>query len=112
MRKEVKYFSKQELELKADVDGAKMWAVSLEKTQFTYFEVEPDKIFEMHSHESEQITHVLSGKLYFEFEDDIKCVSEGEVIAIPSNIPHAVFTRDLAAKAVDAWSPVMDKYSG
>ncbi|MEX0361336.1 MAG: cupin domain-containing protein [Allomuricauda sp.] len=99
------------MELKPDVDGAKMWAVSLDKTQFTYFEVEPEKIFGMHSHESEQITHVLSGELYFEFEEEIICVKEGGIIAIPSNIPHAVFTKDLAAKAVDAWSPVMDKYS-
>ncbi len=33
-----------------------------------------------------------------------------EVIAIPSNIPHAPFTKESSAIAVDAWSPVMEKY--
>ncbi len=40
----------------------------------------------------------------------IICVKPGEVIAIPSNAPHGAFTKETAVKAVDAWSPIMDKY--
>jgi quercetin dioxygenase-like cupin family protein len=87
-----------------------MWAVTLESTQLSYFEVEPNSRFERHSHESEQITMVLEGELYFELDDDLVCVCKGEVIAIPSNAPHAVFTGRLAARAIDAWSPAMEKY--
>ncbi len=64
----------------------------------------------MHSHASEQITLVLQGKLYFEVKDKTIGVKKGEVIAIPSNIPHAAFTKDSSVKAVDAWSLVNEKY--
>jgi quercetin dioxygenase-like cupin family protein len=88
------YYSKDDLQLQPDVPGAKMWGVSLKKTQFTYFEIEPGCRFEMHAHESEQITMVLEGELFFEVEDEIICVGEGEVIAIASYVPHAIFTQE------------------
>ena len=107
---EAKHYKREELQLRADVPGAEMWAVALEKTQLTYFEVKPNSRFEKHSHESEQITMVLSGELIFEVNEKNVRVGEGEVIAIPANVPHAVFTKELPVKAVDAWSPIMEKY--
>ena len=53
---------------------------------------------------------VLEGELFFELDNETFCVKKGEVIAIPSNISHAVFTRDKHVKAIDAWSPVMPQY--
>ncbi len=107
---EALYFSKKSLRLKRDVPGAKMWAVSLQRTMFTYFEVEPNCRFESHRHRSEQITMVLAGELFFQMADRTECVRAGEVIAIPSFLEHAVFTRRKGARAVDAWSPVLPKY--
>jgi quercetin dioxygenase-like cupin family protein len=48
-----------------------MWAVALDKTMLTYFEVQPYSRFESHSHESEQITMVLDGELFFEYEGKV-----------------------------------------
>lgn len=90
--------------------GARMWSVALEKTMFTYFEIDPNSRFDLHSHVHEQITMVLEGELFFTFGDRIICVKKGEVIAIPSNAPHAAFTQNSSVIAVDAWSPVMEKY--
>lgn len=104
------YFPKETLQLKDDLPGVKLWAVSLQKTMMTYFTVEPDSSFAEHSHESEQITMVLSGELFFAMEDRTHRVGAGEVIAIGANIPHAVYTKDKGATAVDAWSPIMEKY--
>lgn len=87
-----------------------MWSVALENTMFTYFEIEPDSRFELHSHVNEQITMVLEGELFFKFRDRIICVKKGDVIAIPSNSPHEAFTKNSLVIAVDAWSPVMEKY--
>lgn len=106
----VKHYTREALSLRNDVSGASMWAVALDKTMLTYFEVEPNSRFENHSHESEQITLVLEGELFFETGGKIICVKEGEVIAIPSGVSHAVFTKDKSVKAIDAWSPVMEKY--
>jgi len=44
-----------------------------------------------HSHENEQITYILEGALRFKLGDDQKevvTVSAGEVLHIPSNLPH------------------------
>jgi len=109
--KEIKFYSKDLLKLKPDVKGAKMWAVALEKTMLTYFEIEPNSKFEMHRHESEQITMVLEGELYFLANDKEICAKTGEVIAIPSNLLHGVYTKDTFVKAIDAWSPIREEYN-
>jgi amino-acid N-acetyltransferase len=110
IRDEAHYYPRETLSLKDDVRGAKMWGVSLDKTMLTYFEGEPDSRFPKHSHESEQITMVLKGELFFKVDNRILCVKEGEAMAIPSNTSHTVFTRSEPVKAVDAWSPVRRQY--
>jgi quercetin dioxygenase-like cupin family protein len=104
------YFPRTALTLAADVPGAAAWGVALQHTQLTYFEVEPHCRFERHQHASEQITMVLEGELSFELDEVTYCVKPGEVIAIPSNLPHAVYTSHMRVKAIDAWSPVMARY--
>ncbi len=78
----------------------------------TYFEVTPNSRFEKHTHKSEQITMVLKGELFVEVENKTIKLKEVDVISLPSMIPHAAFTTELGANAVDAWSPVMEKYVG
>jgi quercetin dioxygenase-like cupin family protein len=82
-----------------------MWAVGLERALMTYFEVDPGTRFERHQHEGEQITSVIEGELLFEIDGAVVRVGPGEAIAIPAGTPHAVFTRDRAARAFDSWSP-------
>jgi len=108
--RDIQYYPKDRLALKQDVPGAKMWAVALERSMLTYFEVEPNSQFDMHKHESEQITLVLEGVLYFETQEKTVAVRAGEVIAVPSNMKHAVHTKAEAVRAVDAWSPVREDY--
>ena len=106
----IEYYPKDNLPLKQDVPGAKMWAVALEQSMLTYFEVAPNSRFDMHKHKSEQITHVLEGVLYFETREQTVAVKAGDVIAIPSNVEHAVHTKNDSVRAVDAWSPVREEY--
>ncbi|OFX25750.1 MAG: hypothetical protein A2V77_05490 [Anaeromyxobacter sp. RBG_16_69_14] len=104
---EPRHFPADVLRLRPDVPGAAMWAVALERTMLTYFELEPHACFERHGHASEQITMVLEGELFFEVNgDDEIAVRTGEVIAVPADVPHAVRTGDRPARAVDAWSPI------
>ncbi len=94
------------LTLRPDVPGATMWGVALERAMLTYYEIQPHARFERHSHESEQITMVLEGELFFELEGAVEArIRAGEVIAIPANVPHAAWTHEQPARAVDAWSP-------
>jgi amino-acid N-acetyltransferase len=104
------YFPRETLALEPDVPGAKMWGVALEKTLLTYFELAPRCRFARHRHVSEQVTMVLEGELFFELDKKTVGLKPGEVIAIPSNVPHSVFTRDKRTKAIDSWSPVMPQF--
>lgn len=107
-----RHYARAALPLEADPDscGASYWAVALERTMLTYFEVAPGTRFERHQHEAEQITLVLSGVLCFEFDDRVIEAGPGEVVAIEARVPHAVFTREQAVTAVDAWSPVREEF--
>ncbi len=106
----VRIYRREDLPLKPAVPGAKMWAVGLEKSMLTYFEMAPDTIFPDHSHEAEQITLVLEGTLTFTYEGKKAVLKPGEVIAIPSDVRHAVATGDRPCKAVDAWSSVRKEF--
>lgn len=108
---DARYFPADVLRLRPDVPGASMWAVALERAMLTYFEIEPRSRFETHSHASEQITMVLEGELFFEVAGGVEVlVRAGEVIAIPANAPHAAWTGERPARAVDAWSPVRPEF--
>ena len=58
-----------------------------------------------HHHESEQITYILEGALEFLIEGRTIVVSAGEVLRIPSNVPHrAVALQDTLD--LDIFSPI------
>jgi len=58
-----------------------------------------------HQHESEQITYILEGALEFEIEGKTITVSAGQVLRIPSNVPHrAVALADTLD--LDIFSPI------
>ncbi len=58
-----------------------------------------------HSHESEQITYILDGAMRFELEGSEIVVAKGQVLRIPSNVPHrAVALEDTLD--LDIFSPI------
>ncbi len=58
-----------------------------------------------HYHESEQITYILEGSLQFQIEGKEIVVGKGEVLRIPSNVPHrAVALEDTLD--LDIFSPI------
>ena len=65
-----------------------------------------------HSHENEQITQVVSGTMRFSFGDDrseVVDVGPGEVVVIPSNVPHeALCIGDV--EEMDMWAPRRDDW--
>lgn len=110
LRGDARHYPADVLRLRPDVPGASMWAVALDRAMLTYFEVAPRSSFDAHRHASEQITLVLDGELFFEVGGCEVRVGAGEVIAVPAEAPHRVWTRERPARAVDAWSPVRPEY--
>ena len=58
----------------------------------------------MHAHESEQMTYVLQGALRFLIDGEEITVREGEVLHIPSNVPHEAHALEDTLD-VDVFSP-------
>jgi quercetin dioxygenase-like cupin family protein len=58
----------------------------------------------IHSHESEQLTYVLQGALRFLVNGEEIIVQEGEVLHIPSNLPHQAEALDDTFE-LDVFSP-------
>ena len=59
----------------------------------------------MHSHESEQMTYVLQGALQFLIDGEEITVREGEVLHIPSWVPHQAEALDDTFE-LDIFSPI------
>ena len=58
-----------------------------------------------HSHDNEQISHVLEGRLRFEFDDRHVVAEAGAVIEIHPNEPHRVVALEDSV-AMDTFAPI------
>jgi quercetin dioxygenase-like cupin family protein len=91
------------LEVMSDVIARKV--ISGEKVMMAQVFLKKDAVVPEHHHESEQITYILEGALKFQLEGREVIVRKGEVLRIPSNVPHrAVALEDTLD--LDVFSPV------
>src|SRR5512146_225265 len=51
--------------------------------------IDKDGVVPLHQHENEQMTYIMEGALKFEVGGKEVTVRKGEVLHIPSNIPHS-----------------------
>jgi mannose-6-phosphate isomerase-like protein (cupin superfamily) len=59
-----------------------------------------------HSHPHEQITYVAGGKVLF-LKDNVKYeLTEGDLVTIPSGVPHCIQTLTEHVRLVDSFTPV------
>ena len=79
--------------------------VSGEKAMVSQVFLAKGAVVPEHHHESEQITYILEGALKFEIEGREIVVGKGQVLLIPSNVPHrAVALEDTLD--LDIFSPI------
>jgi quercetin dioxygenase-like cupin family protein len=62
-------------------------------------------VIPLHHHESEQISLILQGAMKFELEGREVTVRAGEVLVIPSNVPHSALAVDDTV-GMDIFSPI------
>lgn len=78
-----------------------------ERTMLAHVYLKKGALVPMHSHDNEQITYVIEGALQFRIGDDGPqelVVRSGEVLHLPSNVPHeAVALEDTLD--VDVFTP-------
>ena len=78
-----------------------------ERMMLAQLYLEEGAVVPKHSHENEQLTYVLEGRLRFWLGDDaseIVEVSAGEVLQIPSWVPHSVLALERTLD-VDVFCP-------
>lgn len=91
------------LEVMSDMISRKV--ISGEKAMVAQVFLKKDAVVPEHRHESEQVTYILEGALKFELEGREVVVHKGEVLRIPSNVPHrAVALEDTLD--LDIFSPI------
>lgn len=79
--------------------------VAGDKVMLAHIFLKKDAVVPEHHHESEQITFIVEGALKFELEGREVVVRKGEVLVIPSNVPHrAVALEDTVD--IDVFSPL------
>jgi quercetin dioxygenase-like cupin family protein len=79
--------------------------ISGERAMVAQVFISKDAVVPTHQHESEQLTYILEGALKFEIEGREIIVHKGEVLHIPSHVPHrAVALEDTLD--LDIFSPI------
>jgi quercetin dioxygenase-like cupin family protein len=62
-----------------------------------------------HSHESEQMTYILSGSLMFHLQNKEVTLNEGDVLNIPSEVEHSAVALEDTLD-LDAFSPIREDW--
>lgn len=89
--KRVRRFTWDEMPKEKVTDTIDRRLVTGERIMLAHVYLEKGSIVPMHQHENEQLTYVLEGGLRFWIESDDAepiDVTSGQVLTIPSNVPH------------------------
>jgi quercetin dioxygenase-like cupin family protein len=81
--------------------------ISAERIMLAHVYLETGCIVPRHAHENEQLTYILEGVLRFwlgEDESEVVDVAAGEVLHLPSNLPHKAEALETTLD-VDIFSP-------
>ena len=69
------------------------------------FELSKGEIVPEHAHHNEQVSYIVSGALKFVFDGKDEMIARGgDVVVIPSNVPHSAETLEDCV-AIDVFSP-------
>jgi len=79
--------------------------ISGEKITMAQIFLAKDAVVPLHHHEHEQFSSVLKGALKFELEGKEMVLGAGEVLLIPSHVPHRVVALE-DSMALDVFSPI------
>jgi quercetin dioxygenase-like cupin family protein len=77
--------------VKKEVMNEKIWrkVISGEKAMLAQIFIAKDGVVPKHQHESEQLACALDGSIKLELEGKEVVLHKGEILLIPSNVPHS-----------------------
>jgi quercetin dioxygenase-like cupin family protein len=87
------------------VPGLEFRPVLGEQTMVNFVHFAPYTEAPRHAHQEEQIVIVLEGEFDFEVDGDLRTMRRGDVIVVPSWVPHRANTNDSECLEVDVFNP-------
>lgn len=97
----------EEIPVEDVADGVRRRIINGNRMMLTHLYLRKGTVVPKHSHENEQLTYVLEGALRFWVGEDgseVFDVRAGEVLHIPSNVPHSIEALEETLD-VDIFSP-------
>ena len=85
--------------------------VSGEKLMSVELTLDKGAVVPLHHHPHEQISHVISGKIEFDVAGDKRVMGPGEVVHVPSNLPHTATAQE-ATVMIEVFSPPREDFLG
>ncbi|MDT5270965.1 MAG: hypothetical protein QOH49_3151 [Acidobacteriota bacterium] len=90
-RESVRTFRWDEMEKEFVTDGIERRIITAERMMLAHVYLKKGAVVPLHSHHNEQLTYILEGALRFWIGDEAAepiDIRAGEVLCIPSNVPH------------------------
>lgn len=112
----VRQFRWDEIELEKVTEMISRKIVSGEKEMLAQIYLKKGALVPVHEHESEQISYVLQGALRFLIDGEEIIIREGDVLHIPSMVPHQAealedtFELDVFSPIRQDWLDGTDEY--
>lgn len=63
-----------------------------------------------HHHPHEQITYVAAGKVLFFLDGNAQEMNIGDMVTVPSNVPHCIQVLTSTARLVDTFTPIREDF--
>ena len=101
----MKLHSWEKVELEELSDTATRRVIHSERMTTAQICLRKGGVVPRHSHENEQISHVLKGTLLFQFDDREVTAGAGDLVEIASHEPHRVVALEDSV-AMDVFQPV------
>jgi|GEM_PF-621780 quercetin dioxygenase-like cupin family protein len=92
------------------VPGANTHLVWGDRIMVSFITMSPWSVFPRHTHEAEQIMIVVDGYMDEMIDGKLYRVKKGDIIRLPSNIPHGGYLYDVPCVAIDIFAPVRPDY--
>ncbi len=101
----------EQLPLTTLTEGAYSHLLFGQSILLSFLTMKAGTIFEIHAHPEEQLMYVIEGYCDQIVRDKIYRVQAGDVIYMPSNVPHGAFLREVDCKVIDVFSPPRRDYA-
>ena len=91
-------------------DGVERQMIWGERLMICRLRLAPRVVTNVHSHPHEQMTLVMSGRVLFTIEDQVREVSAGAILHFPPDVRHGATMLDEEVVLIDIFSPIREDF--